>query len=89
VTVEDDAITPQPRTEPVRPAGRPLRGAKITGFRHPANNRYELDYTLAGETRSIHYSINTPTTFTFTFIDPSGERTETYERRPRRQKKRP
>lgn len=89
VTVEDDAITPQPRTDPVRPAGRPLRGARITGFRHPAANRYELDYAVAGETRSIRYSIDSDTTFTFTFVDKDGERTESYERRPRRQKKRP
>ena len=44
VEVRDDAITPQPRTMPVRPAGRPLRGAKIIGFTWPEPNRYSLEY---------------------------------------------
>lgn len=81
VRVENDAITPQPRTIPVRPAGEPLRGARITGFTWPAPNRYSLEYEAEGERRYIHYSVNDDNTFTFQFVDGSGNaRTETYRR---------
>ena len=84
VKVEDDAITPQPRTIPVRPAGRPLRGAKVVGFSRPGPDQFALQYTVSGEQRSILYTVDNPTTFTFTFVDGQGRRTtETYERRNR------
>jgi hypothetical protein len=90
VTVVDDAISPQPRTDPVRPAGRSLRGARIVGFQHPAANRYAVEYVIGTERRSIQYTIDGNNRFTFTFAEGNGEpRTETYERRPRRERKRP
>lgn len=87
VEVRDDEITPQPRTVPVRPAGRPLRGAKIVGFTWPAPNQYSLEYVVGGEHRFIQYAINDDQTFTFRFIDGEGnQRTETYRREERRRR---
>ena len=53
VQVQNDAVTPQPLTTPVRPAGDPLPGAKIVGFTWPGPNRYSLEYTLGAEVISL------------------------------------
>lgn len=88
VTVIDDAISPQPRTDPVRPAGRPLSGARIVGFQNPSANRYSVEYTVGGEHCFIHYTVDGNNRFTF--VEGNGEsRTETYKRRTRRERKRP
>jgi len=50
VEVRDDAITPQPRTMPVRPAGRPLRCAKIIAFTGPGPNRIRWNIPSAPNT---------------------------------------
>ena len=82
VQVEDDHITPQPVTNPVRPAERPLRGAKIIGFTWPGPNRYSLEYTVAEEHRFVNYSVNDDGTYTFDFVDGTGKkRTEVYRKR--------
>lgn len=82
VEVRDDAITPQPRTVPVRPAGEPLRGAKIVGFNWPAPNRYSLEYEVDGEHRFVNYSVNADNSYTFQFVDGRGNTTtESYRRR--------
>jgi hypothetical protein len=92
VEVRNDAVWPQPRTVPVRPAGEPLRGARIVGFTWPGPNRYSLEYELRGVRRFIHYSVNGDGTYTFQFVDGEGAtRTETYrkgERGPRGGKRR-
>lgn len=81
VQVQNDAITPQPRTVPVRPAGDPLPRARIVGFTWPAPNAYSLEYDVAGERRFIHYSVNGDNTYTFRFVDGAGNsRTETYRK---------
>lgn len=82
VEVRNDAITPQPRTVPVRPAGEPLRGAKIVGFNWPAPNRYSLEYEVDGEHRFVNYSVNADNSYTFQFVDGRGNTTtENYRRR--------
>jgi len=84
VKVEDDHITPQPATVPVRPAGTPLHGAKIVGFTWPGPNRYSLEYTVGSEHRLVNYAINGDGTYTFDFVDSSGnKRTETYRKMER------
>src|SRR5205823_6492480 len=81
VEVRDDAISPQPRTVPVRPAGRPLRGAQIVGFTWPAPNHYSLEYTVGGDHRFVNYSVNDDKSFTFEFVGgPDDKRVETYRR---------
>lgn len=84
VKVEDDHITPQPVTAPVRPAGTPLRGARIIGFTWPGPNQYSLEYTVGSEHRFVNYTVNDNSTYTFDFVDGSGnKRTETYSKRER------
>ena len=81
VTVRGDQIDPQPRDAPVRPAGRPLRGAKITDFVRDKQTS-TLKYDLRGKTYSIKYTMNKDGTFTFVYTDADGERTtETHRRR--------
>ena len=82
VQVEDDHITPQPVTIPVRPAERPLRGARIVGFTWPGPNRYSLEYTVGSEHRFVNYSITGDGTYTFEYVDGAGaKRTQVYTRR--------
>ncbi len=83
VKVRNDRIDPQPKDAPIRPAGQPLRGAKITDFvRDDVNKTYTLKYDFRGVTQSIRYRINDDGTYTFVYRDGSGrESTETYRRR--------
>ena len=83
VTVRGDQVDPQPRANPVRPAGQPLRGAKITDFvRNDETKIFLLKYEVNGRTNSISYSINKDGTYKFVFADSNGkETTETYRRR--------
>jgi hypothetical protein len=91
VTVRGDQIEPQPRDAPVRPAGRPLRGAKVTGFvRGDDGKTYTLKYDLRGKAHSVRYTINEDGTYLFVFTEASGKETkETYRRRDRDKGKRP
>ena len=92
VEIRNDAITPQPRTTPVRPAGEPLRGAKIVGFTWPGPNRYSLEYTLRGQHYFVNYAIDSDSPdshspdsqrYKFDFVDPSGRiTTEVHQKRP-------
>ncbi len=74
VRVQNDAITPQPQTTPVRPVGDPLRGARIVGFTISAPNRYSLEYTLNNQSYVVNYAIN-DTSYSFEFVDASGNKT--------------
>lgn len=90
VEIIDDSIWPQPRTDPVRPAGRPLRGARVVGFSHPSLNQFSIEYSMGEKRHFIRYSIDGNNRFSFVFEEDGAEpRTETYERRPRRDRKRP
>lgn len=80
VEVQNDAITPQPLTQSIRPAGDPLAGARIVGFTWPGPNRYSLEYTRSGQSYFVNYSVN-ETNYTFEFVDPSGNKTtQTYNK---------
>jgi hypothetical protein len=83
VEVCGDQIDPQPRAAPIRPAGEPLRGAKVTTFeRDDGKGTATLRYDLRGQTHTIRYTANPDGTYTFVFADPAGrETTETYRRR--------
>ncbi len=85
VSVRGDQIEPQPRDAPVRPAGEPLRGAKITEFKRDDKEKtYILNYELRGGTYSVRYTIGKDDSVTFAITDSAGKtRTETYRRRPR------
>lgn len=89
VEVRGDQVDPQPHAGPIRPEGRPLKGAKITDFTADAEKKnFSLKYEVKGETRKINYKVNPNGTFTFTHIDGAGkELTETYERKAGKGKK--
>jgi hypothetical protein len=81
VTEIDGQVDPQPAARPVRPSGDPLRGATITEFQKLAANEFTLTYTIGGETRRIHYTIQANGSYVFDYIDGRGTtRTETYRR---------
>jgi hypothetical protein len=86
VSVRGDQIEPQPKDAPVRPAGEPLRGAKITEFiRDDPNKTYTIKYEVGGITRFVRYTIQKDNKYTFVYGDgKGGERTETFQRRERR-----
>ncbi len=89
VTVQGDQVDPQPRAGPIRPEGRPLKGAKITGFTVDNEKKnFSLKYEVKGETRKINYKVNPNGTFMFVFVDGKGnEEMETYTRREGKGKK--
>ncbi|MES2505383.1 MAG: YHYH protein [Verrucomicrobiota bacterium] len=67
VTEAEGQVDPQPRASPVRPDTPPLRGAVITDFESTGANSYRLSYTVAGEKRSVSYTINTDGTYPFEY----------------------
>jgi hypothetical protein len=89
VEVRGDQVEPQPRAGPIRPEGRPLKGAKITGFTvDDEKKNFSLKYEVHGETRKINYKVNPNGSFTFVFIDGKGnEETETYTHKEGKGKK--
>ncbi len=80
--VNEDAthqIIPQAAASPIRPAGKPLKGALIKKCKpNASNNGYTLTYTLNGNTDSVEYSWNTSGSYTFNFYTPSGKTTSNY-----------
>ncbi len=83
VVERDGQVDPQPAAGPVRDAGSPLRGAKITGFETLTPTNWKLTYELAGETRKILYSQNASGSFEFEYQNGrEGSSRQTYT--PRR-----
>lgn len=76
VRVEGDQIVPQPRTDPVREAGRPLRGATITDFASTGPRAWRLTYEIAGKPSRIEYSVDDAGMVHFVRIAADGTRTE-------------
>ena len=78
----ENEIMPQAKTKGVRPDLRPLKGAKITGFKTLAPHSYELTYTLGSEEHTINYGWNEEGEYTFEFVHPDGtSTTSTYQRK--------
>ncbi len=88
VTVKDDQIDPQPRANPVREAGKPLRGASISGFKPLGDKSWSLEYTLGGKNHAWNYRIEgegKEAKYIFEFVEPDGtKKSETYTARPQR-----
>ena len=76
-------VDPQPRAQVMRPSLTPLAGAKITGFTTPTPGSYSVQLDVRGEKRFVNYAIADDGSVTYNFVDSSGTRTETYERRQR------
>ena len=84
VTERGGQVDPQPRAEPIRPDGRPLRDAKITDFVETKPGSYQLTYEVRGKRGSVSYVIAADGSAKFTFVDPAGEtKDESYSPRRR------
>jgi len=78
--VVGDQVDPQPTTKPLRPAGDPLQGASITNFSSPKTGQYALEYSQAGKTGLVEYTVS-DTAVAFIFTSPTGAvTTERYTR---------
>lgn len=78
----ENQIKPQAVAQPVRPPGRPLRGASIIGLTMLTPNDYSLKYQLGNKYGFINYTWDNAN-FYFTYIDIDGNTTKnTYRRRP-------
>ncbi len=82
VVERDGQVDPQPRAQPRRDGGAPLRGARITGF--TAQDRsYSLRYELGTETRFVNYTVLDGGTVKFDYVDGRGQvRSAAYSPRP-------
>ena len=79
VTERDGQVDPQPRANSVRPAGQPLREAKISDFVETKPGSYRLSYEVRGKKNSIEYTVSENGSVDFSFVDASGQtRKETY-----------
>ena len=78
--VVGDQVDPQPSAKPLRPAGTPLQGATITNFSSPKTGQYALEYSQAGKTGLVEYTVS-DSAVAFTFTSPTGAvTTEKYTR---------
>jgi hypothetical protein len=85
VTESGGQVDPQPRIDPLRPAGEPLPGATITGFDRPRPGAYSLTYTIQGETRNLNYALLPDGSYRFDSIDGTGKtQSNSYRPRPAR-----
>lgn len=81
----ENQVYPQPRTQELRPALRPLRGAEIIDFKILDSNSYSLTYLLDSKKYSINYGWDSDNKYTYQFINPDGTTSvESYT--PRKQK---
>ncbi|HCP06073.1 MAG TPA: hypothetical protein DIT30_02435 [Verrucomicrobiales bacterium] len=77
VSIGGGQVEPQPRANPVREAGKPLPGAKITGFEMSADKKkYQLEYVQNGKKGSVSYKILSGGDVHFTFKNPDGTTSE-------------
>ena len=87
VSIGGGQVEPQPSANPVRQAGEPLPGAKITGFTISADKKkYQLDYTQNGRKGSVSYEILPGGSVHFTFKKPDGTTTESTSEKGKQRK---
>ncbi len=65
-------VDPQPRAEPLRPALRPMRDAKITDFITTKPGSYQLTYNVRGKTGTVSYTLASNGSVAFQFVSPDG-----------------
>jgi hypothetical protein len=74
-------VDPQPMAKPFRPAGEPLRGAKITDLVRTGDSNFDLRYSLNGADYHVKYTA-TYTNVDIQFFDATGSvQSESYVRR--------
>ncbi|MEP2279954.1 YHYH protein, partial [Maribacter sp.] len=80
----ENQVSPQPRTQELRPALRPLRDAKIIDFKSLSENVYSLTYSVGSKQYIINYKWDSEDNYTYEFINPDGTSSlETYKPRQR------
>ena len=86
VRVRDGQVDPQPRAEPLRPAGEPLRGATIVDFQRSDDGKsMAVFYELRGRRHSVNYQINDDRSVRFVYSNGGSRATEeTYRPRSNR-----
>ena len=78
----ENQVYPQPRTQELRPALRPLRGAEIIDFKSLGENSYSLTYSLDSKEYIINYNWDSEDNYSYQFINPDGTSTvENYKPR--------
>ncbi|CAM4399916.1 YHYH protein [Zobellia nedashkovskayae] len=78
----ENQVSPQPRTQELRPALRPLRGAEIIDFESLGDNAYSLTYSLDSKEYIINYKWDSDDNYSYEFINPDGTSSfETYKPR--------
>jgi hypothetical protein len=82
----ENQIIPQAFTSPVRPPGRPLRGATITALDSIGINTYLLKYQLGNKEGSLQYQWDQQQeNFHFIYTNPDGSsNTADYQKRKKR-----
>ena len=84
VTERDGQVDPQPRAEPLREAGSPMRDTKIVGFEETQPGSYRLTYELNGKPGSVSYVLHQDGSAKFTYVATTGvSDSETYTPRRR------
>ena len=87
VSIGGGQVEPQPGANPVRQAGEPLPGAKITGFTISADKKkYQLDYSQNGRKGSVNYEILPGGSVHFTFKNPDGTTSESTSEKGKQRK---
>jgi hypothetical protein len=87
VSIGGGQVEPQPSANPVRQAGEPLPGAKITGFTISADKKkYQLDYSQNGGKGSVNYEILPSGSVHFTFKKPDGTTAESTSEKGKQRK---
>ena len=87
VSIGGGQVEPQPSANPVRQAGEPLPGAKITGFTISADKKkYQLDYSQNGRKGSVNYEILSNGNVHFTFKKPDGTTSESTSEKGKQRK---
>ncbi len=87
VSIGGGQVEPQPSANPVRQAGEPLPGAKITGFTISADKKkYQLDYSQNGRKGSVSYEILPGGSVHFTFKKPDGTTAESTSEKGKQRK---
>ncbi len=84
VNQRDGQVDPQPRAEPLREAGSPMRNTQIVGFEETPPGSYRLTYELNGKPGSVSYVLNKDGSAKFTYVATTGvSDSETYTPRRR------
>jgi hypothetical protein len=77
VTEKEGQVDPQPRSNHVRGAGQPLRGATITGFKASAGGtNCSLQYSVGAGHGAVNYAKTSDGSWKFQYLLADGTKTE-------------